>query len=349
MDIEQMIANKEAVAAQQILAGSGIDLIQAAILTMELVRECKGRGDLIKRVRMGIQLGADALKKSTQSVTFDKALEETLQAKSHRRVRTVRDVKYTMEKLLRECPDLKRRHVRSITAKDCLLYLERGFSTERQRHKGRVILNGIFALAIKRGWCEENPIKKVDVPPICEREIKSLMIEEVEILLRTSLLSEFSSCAPALGLMLYSGIRPTEVTRLKWGDINMKEKIISILPVHSKTGGMRHVTIYPVLERWLRPFYDARKSDDPLCIPSWTFIWKDLRKKAGWGTGKKLAPWPQDCLRHSYASYHAKYFRNFSDLQIEMGHRSSALLRTRYLNMRGVTQESADRFWKGIL
>lgn len=341
--------NKEIEAAQKILDGSGIDLLQSAILTMELVRECKGRGDLMRRARAAIRLGSDALKKSKMSVTFERALEETLEAKSHRRIRTVRDVKYTMDKLMRECPELKRRHMRSISAKDCLMYLERGFSTERQRHKGRVILNGIFSLAVKRGWCEDNPITKVDVPAIFEREIKSLLIDEVEHLLRTSLENEFSTCAPALGLMLYGGIRPTEASRLKWSDINMKEKIVSILPVHSKTGGLRHVTIYPVLERWLAQFHDDYHPEDPICSVSWPFIWKDLRKKAGWGTGKHLKPWPQDCLRHSYASYHAKHFRNFSELQIEMGHRSSALLRTRYLNMRGVTKENADRFWKGIL
>ena len=204
-------------------------------------------------------------------------------------------------------------------------------------------------MALKRGWCEENPITKVDVPSFLEKEIHSLLIEEIEALLTISLQIEFSSCAAGLGLMLYGGIRPTELMRLKWSDINLKEKIVSILPAHSKTGGMRHVTIHPVLDRWLRPFYSARNLDSSICIPSWQFIWKDLRKEAGWGTGKGLRPWPQDCLRHSYASYHAKYFRNFPELQIEMGHRSSALLRTRYLNMRGVTKESAERFWKGIL
>lgn len=349
MDTDGITINKMADAAEQILDGSGIDLIQAAILAMELVRECKGRGDVLKRARMGIRLGSEALKKSGQSVTFERALQETLQSKSHRRLRTLRDVKYTMEKLLRECPDLKKRHMRSISTKDCLKYLERGFSTERQRHKGRVILNGIFTMAHKRGWCEENPVSKVDVPPILEREIHSLLIEEVETLLKTSLLTEFSSCAPGLGLMIYGGIRPTETLRLRWGDINLKEKIVSILPAHSKTGGMRHVTVYPVLERWLRPFCNGKDPDALICIPSWPFIWKALRRKAGWGTREGEKPWPQDCLRHSYASYHAKYFRNFSELQIEMGHRSSALLRTRYLNMRGVTKESAERFWKGIL
>ena len=30
---------------------------------------------------------------------------------------------------------------------------------------------------------------------------------------------------------------------------------------------------------------------------------------------------------------------------MEMGHRSSALLRTRYLNMKGISPQTATRFW----
>lgn len=336
-------------AAKQLLKDSGIGLIDAIILSLELIRECKGRGDVLKRAREGIRLGADALKKLNRSVSFEKALNETIKSKAHRRIRTIKDIQYSMNQLLRACPELQRRQMRGITPEECADYLRRGFDSDRQRYKGRVVLNGIFSLAHKRGWCDENPIERVDVPPIQEKMVCSLDIDEIECLLYAALEPEFESCGPGLGLMLYAGIRPTEVRRLHWSNINFTEKIITIMPEHSKTGGARHVTILPVLDKWLQLFSNNNSPDELICLPNWLTVWKALRKSAGWGTSGGLTRWPQDCLRHSFASYHVKMFRNFTDLQIEMGHRSSSLLRTRYLNMNGITSESAERFWRGIL
>ena len=66
----------------------------------------------------------------------------------------------------------------------------------------------------------------------------------------------------------------------------------------------------------------------------------------GWGLHNRFGEWSADALRHTYASYHAKWFRDFSLLQLEMGHRSSSLLRERYLNMEGVSRDRARLFWE---
>ena len=53
--------------------------------------------------------------------------------------------------------------------------------------------------------------------------------------------------------------------------------------------------------------------------------------------------WPQDALRHTYASYHLSHFRSYAELQVEIGHRDATLLRTRYVDQRGV--RSSAQFW----
>ena len=40
-------------------------------------------------------------------------------------------------------------------------------------------------------------------------------------------------------MMLYSGIRPHEVARLTWAQVDLRERAIYILPQHSKPGGWR--------------------------------------------------------------------------------------------------------------
>ena len=63
----------------------------------------------------------------------------------------------------------------------------------------------------------------------------------------------------------------------------------------------------------------------------WKERWHALRRAAGWNNGNS---WQPDVCRHTFATYHAVHFRNFAALQLEMGHRGSTLLRTRYVYMR---------------
>lgn len=43
-----------------------------------------------------------------------------------------------------------------------------------------------------------------------------------------------------------------------------------------------------------------------------------------------------DVLRHTFATHRLVTFRDYDELQIEMGHRSAEPLRTRYIAMEGV-------------
>ena len=55
--------------------------------------------------------------------------------------------------------------------------------------------------------------------------------------------------------------------------------------------------------------------------------------------------WINDVLRHTFASYHLKHFKNLILLQAEMGHRDLNLLRSRYVNMQGITKDDAWIFF----
>ena len=72
--------------------------------------------------------------------------------------------------------------------------------------------------------------------------------------------------------------------------------------------------------------------------PNWQRRWRALRQAAG------FTHWVPDVCRHTFASYHAAYFRNLPELQLEMGHRDAGLLRTRYMSP--LLQKNAKKFWK---
>ena len=108
----------------------------------------------------------------------------------------------------------------------------------------------------------------------------------------------------------------------------------------SKTGGARQVEICPALKVFLGG--NAHPPEISVCPPDWPRRWKRIRDGAGFGNA-----WVQDVLRHTYASYHAKRFRDLPRLQSDMGHRDLSLLRSRYVNMRGISSSDAFAFFEG--
>ncbi len=141
--------------------------------------------------------------------------------------------------------------------------------------------------------------------------------------------------------MLFAGVRPGEVARLRWADVHCEEGVLSITARHSKTGGARRVELCAPLRRMLR----RQRSHEAgaLCPPRWGKRWQRLRQVAGLAT--RARRWVPDVLRHTFASYHALTHRNLPALQLQLGHRDSRLLLTRYLNLPGLRRADSLHFW----
>ncbi|MBR5331327.1 MAG: tyrosine-type recombinase/integrase, partial [Akkermansia sp.] len=300
-------------AALEVLASTGIDVLEAAILAKEVLSAGQGR---VKRARRCLAAGAEALRQQEKTVSFERAVAAALEARKDRRTRTVYDFRYFTRRFMKRCAGLARRRVRSITPQECAEYIETAFDTPRQRQKARLILSGVFSTAMKRGWCDANPVSKVEAPRVVEQPVPVLTPQEIEQLTTTAEAYQGGSCAAAVGMMLYAGIRPHEVARLTWAQVDLQAQAIYILPQHSKTGGARRVTIHRPLLRILRRH--KRAENETICPRNWLHHWRELRRTAGWDSPARH--WPQDALRHTFASYHLSHFRSFAELQLEIGH-----------------------------
>lgn len=328
-------------AALEVLRQTGMDVLAAALLAREALERGRGR---LKRARKCIELGAEQLELRERTVSFSKAVDEALSARRAKglRERSIIDFRYLCMRLMRFNPGLSERRVRSITTVDCCRYLERAYANSASQYrKARAIMSGVFSTAIRCGWCDTNPVARVEVPVVREKPVAILQTGEIQNLLKSAEEKENGACLPALGMMLYAGIRPHEVTRLTWSHVDLAHHCISIPAQHSKTGGARCVSIKKPLERILR---NCRYSnpDEGICPCNWREKWRAVRLAAGWGEGSKR--WTPDVLRHTFASYHLSYYRDYTALQWEMGHRSSALLRTRYVDMSATRYPEA--FWR---
>ncbi len=197
----------------------------------------------------------------------------------------------------------------------------------------------LFQYAVRQEWLDRNPVKSVAKKRVVEKEIVSLSLHESRQLLDIS--SRYEGCAAPVGLLIWAGIRPKELRRMRWRDLDLQEGIIRISTTSSKTGGARHVEMCPALKRWLKP-HQPVDEEQLICPPHWQQRWESIRSKAGF-----KGRWVQDVLRHTYASYHARHHRDLPALQLNMGHRDCRLLHYRYVNFRGITRNDAKLFWAG--
>ena len=97
--------------------------------------------------------------------------------------------------------------------------------------------------------------------------------------------------------------------------------------------------IPPVLNRLLIT-HSRELKEEKICPIDWQRRWRKIRDNSGF-----RGYWVQDVLRHTYASFHAKNYADLPRLQLNMGHRDLSLLRSRYVNMHGISRIEAKSFF----
>ncbi len=340
----------------QLLEGLPLTGTDAARLVLEVTEEMpellkiatQGRARLMQALRAVMREGIAASRARERTVTFAHAAEESMKRReaAGRRPTTLRDLRHFIRRLLR-VQGLADRPLRSISTAECRSVLDKAFSSSQHSfRKGRAILHSIFSYGSKQGWCDSNPVTAIDIPSIEENEIAPLTLEECRRLVHVAQTPTFRDCLPAVGLMLFAGVRPGEVARLRWADVHCEEGMLSISARHSKTGGARRVELCPPLKRMLRKQRPSEpdKRMFPLCPPRWPKRWLRLRQTAGLTSHRQR--WIPDVLRHTFASYHAFTHKNLPALQLQLGHRDARLLLTRYLNLRPLRRTEMKLFWQ---
>lgn len=317
---------------------SEVDIIR---LFLEFAEEAgviqADRGDIISAYRRIIRSGISSVKAAEQTVPFLQAVRASLEARTHRRPSTRADLRSFTNRMMRH-HNWAATPLRAISNIQCQEMLAEQFGhSAHVFRKARTILHSVFSYGQRQGWCAINPVEGIESPPVHEERIEILTARQIRALMRASEAPDLCSMAPAVRLMLWCGIRPGEVRRLHWRDIDRNEGVVYIESHASKTGGARAVP----LRGGATKLKNHQMPDNALIAPlNWTRLWQRLRNRAG------LKEWQRDVLRHTFASFHLKHFHNLLQLQEEMGHRDSSLLRTRYLNLRNLSASTARRFFQ---
>lgn len=179
-----------------------------------------------------------------------------------------------------------------------------------------------FRWAHRMGYIERDPSAALDAPKAAVgRNI--LTVEQMKAVLSLEMDNWLRACV-LLGA--FAGLRTEELLRMEWDDIDTKAGEIHIRPgVMKDSGGFfeRIVDFTDPLSRRVEVFTGEGKLV-PVTSRRFHYARAALAKALEWET------WPDNCLRHSFATYHLATSRDPGKTAYQMGHSSPAMVRRVY-------------------
>lgn len=179
-----------------------------------------------------------------------------------------------------------------------------------------------FRWAHRLGYAANDPSGALDAPKaavgrniLTADQMKALLAVKMEPWLKAAIL-----------LGAFAGVRSEEVRRMDWADIDLKAGEIHIRPgVMKDSGGFfeRIIDFTPPLTRRKRSLKGKGKLV-PVVTKTFHLHRAEVARKAG------IDPWPANCLRHSFATYHLAKSLDPGKTAHQMGHSSPAMVRRVY-------------------
>jgi integrase len=204
-------------------------------------------------------------------------------------------------------------HIVEFDAERVRTYVDSFPLAPRTRNNIRLRLSTFFSFCISKKWITTNPCAEVEIK-VDNNDVVVLGVDEVEKILRAAEASKHRAIlVPYISICLFAGLRPFECRQLDWSDVDFETNHIFVRAKTSKKRESRYAQIEPTLVTWLTPY---AKTSGPICGVNFRRQWESLIAKAGYSPDR---PWPQDSLRHSYASYWLALHQNRAQLAELMG------------------------------
>ena len=198
------------------------------------------------------------------------------------------------------------------------------------RNNYRRVLIVAFNFAVQHGYATQNPAEntskakeKTGAPGILTVNETARLVENAS-----------PDVLPYIAVGAFAGLRRAELERLDWSDIHFDSDLIEVTAEKAKTARRRFIRMQPNLREWLLP---VRKRKGAVVCDNFRKQFDAAREAA------KIAEWPDNALRHSFASYHLGHFKDAAALALEMGHTDSGMIFDHYREL--VKPKEAERFW----
>lgn len=143
---------------------------------------------------------------------------------------------------------------------------------------------------------------------------------------------------PALTVLFFAGLRPHEMMRLSWTEIDLAGKLIRLTGEQTKTRTMRNVDLSDNALSWLTAYQGS-----DLIVRSKS-VYRRLQVKLMEKCA--LKDWPTDVARHTFATMHYNAHQNAAATMAQLGHFGNP--QTFVTHYKGVQAPAAEvqAFWK---
>jgi integrase len=232
------------------------------------------------------------------------------------------------------CQDFGKRAIASITVEELDNWLRELPGSPTSRANYRTNVGVFFSYAVNRRMLPFNPILHTAKPKLVNKPPEIFAVDELRALLEAAQRTE-PDAVPMLAIGAFAGLRDAEIKRLDWTEVDLKRGHIEVTAAKAKSARRRIVPIQPNLAAWLKPYGALRGHVAP---EEHRAKLARVRKAAG------LTKWPNNGLRHSFASYRLAAIHDAPRVATELGHASPQMLYGVYREL--VLPEEAERYWK---
>ena len=252
--------------------------------------------------------------------------------------RTLETYRGTLRSLARAFP-LRMAH--ELTAGEVMGWLS-GQSWSRRTQRGALgHFRSLYAWGgeVAQGHVAVDPSAGLVVKASAVEEIGTLTVEQCERLLRHALREP--RMMPYLVLGMFGGLRRAEIERLTWDAVNLEERTVVVGARISKTRTRRVVDLTGNAVAWIKASFALRATEPTggsrVAPANLKVMWPVFWPRCG------MTIWPNNGLRHTYASMHYAMWQDEAKLQAQMGHESATMLHRHYRALK--TRKEAERFW----
>jgi integrase len=238
------------------------------------------------------------------------------------------------KRLARFCRDFGTRPIAGITVEELDNWLRDLDYSPKSRANFRANVGVLFSYAERRRMIDSNPILRTARPKLPDNPPEIFAVDELRALLEAA--RQYApDVLPMLAIGAFAGVRDAELKRIDWSEVNLVRGHIEVKGSKAKSARRRIVQMQPNLAAWLAPYSGMKGRLVPVGARSKL---DRVRKAAG------LARWPNNGLRHSFASYRLAAIHDAPRVASELGHTSPQMLYSTYREL--VLPEEAERYWK---
>ncbi len=178
------------------------------------------------------------------------------------------------------------------------------------RNGVRRALSSFFGWAKVKTYCAANPCEAIAPVEVDHEDPVILPLADVCKLMEAAARYKAGAVLPYTAIALFAAVRPTELSKLTWGDIDLEAKTITLGARIAKLRAKRIVEMSDNLVEWLAP-HALRQT--PLAGANWRRDFDTVKRLAGYGgrsqqsaddDGEPLKPWTVDVMRHTAISHH---------------------------------------------